>query len=49
MKKEVLEGSLERLAERSDFDRETNRREERLLLSAMYGVGVKIMDRNLQN
>ena len=46
--KEVLEASLERLAGRAEFDRETSRREERLLLSAMYQIGVKIMDKNLQ-
>jgi len=46
--KEALEAALERLAERSEFDRETSRREERLLLSAVYNVGVKIMDKNMQ-
>ena len=46
--KEALEAALERLADRSEFDRETSRREERLLLSAVYNVGVKIMDKNLQ-
>jgi hypothetical protein len=46
--KEVVECSLQRLVDRTEFDRETKRREERLLLSAMYSVGVKIMDRNLQ-
>jgi len=46
--KDALEAALERLADRSEFDRETSRREERLLLSAVYNVGVKIMDKNLQ-
>ena len=46
--KEALEAALERLANRAEFDRETSRREERLLLSAMYNIGVKIMDKNLQ-
>ena len=47
--KEVLEASLERFASRAEFDRETSRREERLLLSAMYQIGVKIMDKNLKD
>ncbi len=47
--KEVLEASLERLADRAEFDRETSRREERLLLSAFYQIGVKIMDKNLNS
>ncbi len=45
--KEVLEASLERLADRADFDRETSRREERLLLSAVYQTGVRILERNM--
>ena len=45
--KEALEGALERLAERSELDRDTARREERLLLSSVYQIGVKIMDKNI--
>ena len=39
--KEMLEGALERLADRCEFDRETYRREERLLLSALHSLGVE--------
>ncbi len=45
--KEALEGALERLAERSENDRDTARREERLVLSAVYQIGTRIMDRNI--
>jgi len=45
--KKSLEGALERLADKSEKNRETSRREERLLLSAMYELGVKIMDNNI--
>ena len=46
--KEMLEGALERLADRAEFDRETFRREERLLLSAVHGLGVDIMSMNVK-
>jgi hypothetical protein len=46
--KEMLEGALERLADRCEFDRETWKREERLLLSALHGLGVEIMNMNVK-
>ena len=46
--KDMLEGALERLADRAEFDRETFRREERLLLSAVHGLGVDIMTMNIK-
>ncbi len=46
--KEMLEGALERLADRAEFDRETFRREERLLLGAVHGLGVDIMSMNVK-
>jgi len=46
--KEMLEGALERLADRCEFDRETFKREERLLLGAIHGLGVEIMNMNVK-
>lgn len=46
--KEMLEGALERLADRCEFDRETFRREERLLLSALHSLGVQMMEMNVK-
>jgi hypothetical protein len=34
---------------KSERNQETHRREERLMLSAMYEIGVRIMDRNINN
>ena len=46
--KEMLEGALERLADRCEFDRETFRKEERLLLSALHSLGVEMMGMNVK-
>ena len=44
----VLEEQLEAVTSRAERDRETARREERLLLSAIYDVGLRMMDNKLQ-
>lgn len=46
--KEMLEGALERLADRCEFDRESFRKEERLLLSALHSLGVEMMGINVK-
>ena len=37
------------IAKINDRNQETYRREERLLLSSMYEIGVRILDRNIQS
>eukprot|EP01035_Chromulina_nebulosa_P020869 gene20869-27052_t len=47
--KRVLEEKIWTLTEKLEGNQETTRREERLLLSAMYELGMKIMDRNINS
>lgn len=46
--KRVLEDKIQMLQAKIERDQETHRREERLLLSSMYELGVRLMDRNIQ-
>lgn len=46
--KKTLEGRLHAVISKNEKNQETHRREERLLLSSMYEIGVRIMDRNIQ-
>ncbi|CAN0320497.1 unnamed protein product, partial [Ectocarpus fasciculatus] len=46
--KKTLEGRLHAVISKNERNQETHRREERLLLSSMYEIGVRIMDRNIQ-
>lgn len=46
--KKALEEKLALMTSKHEKNLETSRREERLLLSAMYELGVKIMDRDIQ-
>lgn len=43
-----LKAQLSQATSRQEQDAETARREERLLLSTMYEIGVRLMDRNIQ-
>lgn len=43
-----LKAQLSQATSRQEQDAETSRREERLLLSTMYEIGVRLMDRNIQ-
>lgn len=45
--KKTLEGRLQALITKNEKNQETHRREERLVLSSMYEIGVRIMDRNI--
>ena len=45
--KKTLEGRLQAVILKNEKNQETHRREERLVLSAMYEIGVRIMDRNI--
>lgn len=47
--KKALEAKIAKLCARHDRDLETSRREERLLLSAMYEVGVRIIDKAIED
>lgn len=47
--KKTLEGRLHAVISKNERNQETHRREERLLLSSMYEIGVRIMDRNIQS
>jgi hypothetical protein len=47
--KKALEAKIVKLCSRHDRDLETSRREERLLLSAMYEVGVRIIDKAIED
>lgn len=46
--KKQLEENVNYLKTKNDKDQETHRKEERLVLSSMYEVGLRIMDRNIQ-
>lgn len=46
--KRALEEKLQYMQGKAEKDQETHRREERLLLSSMYELGVRMMDRNIQ-
>eukprot|EP00607_Mallomonas_marina_P007489 CAMPEP_0182416492 /NCGR_PEP_ID=MMETSP1167-20130531/799_1 /TAXON_ID=2988 /ORGANISM="Mallomonas Sp, Strain CCMP3275" /LENGTH=684 /DNA_ID=CAMNT_0024589295 /DNA_START=135 /DNA_END=2189 /DNA_ORIENTATION=- len=46
--KKALEDKVSYLQNKAERDQETHRREERLLLSSMYELGVRMMDRNIQ-
>ena len=49
MEKKQLEENVAYLKTKNDKDQETHRREERLVLSAMYEVGLRMMDRSIQS
>jgi len=46
--KKQLEENVNYLKSKSEKDQETHRREERLIISSMYEVGLRIMDKNIQ-
>jgi uncharacterized protein (DUF3084 family) len=46
--KKASDDRAQYLSDKLEANQETSRREERLMLSAMYELGMKIMDRNLQ-
>ena len=46
--KKTLEGRLHAVIGKNERNQDNHRREERLLLSSMYEIGVRIMDRNIQ-
>lgn len=46
--KKQLEENVNYLKSKNDKDQETHRREERLVISSMYEVGLRIMDRSIQ-
>ena len=47
--KKFLEENLSILQAKYDKDQETHRREEKLILSSMYEIGLSIMDRNIHS
>ena len=48
LEKKQLEENVNYLKAKNEKDQETHRREERLVISSVYEVGLRIMDKNIQ-